>query len=104
MHVVVVVLQRFFDRFANCLETGKVHDRADAMVGKQAVQYLRIAHVTFDKFWPPGANGGQALKNIHPTVAQIVEDEHIVPGLHQHDAGMRTNVAGTTGDENHGGE
>ena len=44
----------------------------------------------------------QPVDDVGAAVAQVVEDQQVVPGLRQRNAGVRADKAGTAGDEDQG--
>ena len=104
VNVVVVILKRLFDGFADGFESGEVHHRGDGVAGKDAFEQRRIANVAFDEARALAAERFQPVDDIGAAVAEIVENEQVMPGLRQRNAGVRADVAGAAGDEDHGAE
>ena len=76
--VVIVVLQRFGDGFANGFQSREVDDCFDCMIVQDFSQQCFITNITLDK---QGGFAPQAFKHRHDTaftVTQIVEDDDVV--------------------------
>ena len=99
--VVVVVLERFGDRLADRLQAGEMDHRRCLAVGQHRAQRRRVTDVAL---YQRRLSAGDAL---HPAqrfriaVAEIVEHRHVMAGVQQFNAGMRADIAGTAGHENH---
>ncbi len=59
-------------------------------------------NIAVDKPWPLAAERFQSIDDAHPTVAQVIQDNDVVTRLRERYAGVRADVAGTAGDQDHG--
>ena len=75
-----------------------MHHGGDGVAGKHAIEQRRIANVAFDEGRAFAAESFQPVDDIGAAVAEVVENEQIMPGLCQRDAGVRTVVAGAASD------
>ena len=63
-----------------------------------AFEQRSIANVAFDEARTLAAERFQPVDDIGAAVAEIVENEQVMPGLCQRNAGVRADVAGAAGD------
>ena len=76
-----------------------MHDGANIVLRKDGVQTVAVPDIPVDQ--RGGATGqlANALNDSLVTVAQVIQHNHVVPGLEQGDTGMATYVTGTTCDK-----
>src|SRR6267378_4135584 len=94
LHVVVVVFDRFLNRFAHRLESGEVDYGIESMSREYVPQRVRVAHVRLCELGRPAGDPGDAPDHRAMAVAQVVENDDLVPRLHQLDASVGSDVAG----------
>ncbi len=96
VHVVVVVLDRLFDRFPHGLETGEVDHGIEPVSREYIPQRTGVAHVRLRELGRPAGDPRYATDHRAKAVAQGVEDDDLVARLHQLDAGMGSDISGPT--------
>ncbi len=69
---------------------------------KNVFKQLYVATVALNKYWSPPTDLLYPVYYVLPAVAQVIEDQYVVPGLSQGDAGVGADKAGAAGNENHG--
>ncbi len=99
VQVVVVVGERLRHRFADRLQRGEMDRAADLVLGEQPVQQGAVAHVTLDESRRLAGNGGDPVDHRTVAVGQIVQPDHVVAGREQCNPGMRSDIAGGTGQQ-----
>ena len=65
------------------------------------VEHGRVTDVAANEYRALAAYRGDAVDHAGVAVAKVVEDKQLVAGLGKFDAGVRADVSGTAGDENH---
>jgi hypothetical protein len=95
--VVVVILDRPGDGFANRLQPGEMQHRIDGVLAENPAQRRHIAHVALVKRHRPAGDPLDAPEHLAPAVAQVVGHHHAVAGLQQFDASVGTDIAGPAG-------
>ena len=101
MHVVVVILEGLFDRFAHGLQAGEMDHGPDRMAGEDPVQERGVTNIALDELRARAAEYLQSIDDAFLTVAEVVENDDVVSSLGKRHAGVRADVAGTAGDQNH---
>lgn len=86
--VVVVVVERLLRRFADGLEAGKVDDGAAAVRAQHGLDGWLVAHVATHHGQRLAGDALHALQRLGVAVAEVVEDDDVVAGLQQFDAGV----------------
>jgi len=99
--VVVVIAQRLLHRFAHRLEPGKVHHGGGLGGLQRGLQRGAVADVALDHPQRAARDALDPAQRFALRVAEVVVDGDGMAGGEQFDAGVRTDVAGAAGDENH---
>ena len=99
--IVVVIAHRQRHRLTDCLQAGKMDDRLDRIGRKNPVQRIGVTDVPVDQLRPLATNLLDALQHLGRTVAEIIENQHIVVAVQQLDHRMRANIARATCHQNH---
>ncbi len=81
-----------------------MNHRVEALPTENAIQRLRITHVSLEKRWHAASDSLNAFQHRGLTVAKVIEDRDLMPGRDQFDAGMGSDVSGATGNEERGHE
>ena len=82
------------------LETGKVDDRLNLMLGKNISQRGTIPHIQLIKRGRAPRDGGNALQHDRVRVAEVIHHHHILACLQQRYHGMTTDIPGTAANKN----
>ena len=99
--VVVVVLQRLFDRLANGLEASKVDDRRAIVLAKGSCNSGLITDIAFDQLDFTASNRLDPFQRFWMAIAEVVEDNHILTSAKKFDTGMRADIASPASYEDH---
>ena len=91
--VVVVVLQRYFDRFAHGLQTGEVDDAVDIVLFKYLIEPFTVAHVCLVENDRPAGYLLNAASGLGAAVDEVVDDDDVHAALQKLDAGMAADIA-----------
>ena len=93
--VVVVVLERLFDRFGNDDAAGEVHDGADPVFLDRTRQMIGVADIAFDQ--------GYVIRDGRADAGrEIVVDDNRNTGILQGQYRMGADIAGSARDQNDG--
>ena len=71
----------------------------DAVARQQLLQRAAITRVALDQQRPAAGNLFDAVHHLRRTVAEVVENDHVMPGAQQFHHGVGTDVTGTAGDQ-----
>ena len=77
-------------------------DRCYRVAGKERVQRGAVADVAFDEGRGFACQRADAAQRFGGAVDEVVEDDDVMPCLQEDEDGVRADVAGAAGDENHG--
>ena len=101
--VVCVVLDRLGNRLADSLEAGKVDDKVNGVLIKDAVQSILIVDVCLVERKALGVffshNGFDAIDNLCRSVGEVVNNDSLVAGIEQLNNGMAANKARAASDK-----
>ncbi|MBA7573133.1 hypothetical protein ES708_14928 [subsurface metagenome] len=87
--VVLIVIERFFDRFGHCFVCRKMYYCPGGRIpGKTIHEPLPVTEVQFLKEGFPAGDLFNPIQNLDPRIGQVVNNEHIVPRFHQFDSGV----------------
>ena len=101
--VVCVVLDRLGNGFANGLEAGKVNDKVNGVLIKDAVQCICVVDVclverkALSVFF--SHYGFDAIDNLCRSIGEVINNNSLVAGIEQFNNGMAANKARATGDK-----
>ena len=99
--VVAVVLQGLADALANSLETCKMHNGFDVgILLKNSFGCCLIAQLGIDKGDSFAGDLLDADKGFLAGIAEIVNNDYVVAGLDELDAGVAADISGAAGDKN----
>ena len=99
--VVVVVLERNLRRFADRLERGEMDRRVEALLGiKDLVELLLVADIDLVELHGLPRDLLHALKRLLRAVAEIVDDDDLMPRVQKLHNRVASDVSGSAGDEN----
>src|SRR3546814_4154377 len=71
--IIVIISDRFGDRFADRLQPGEVNDGLDPMIGDRRAHCLAVANVADDQRDRPAGDRLQPVDHLRLAVRQIVE-------------------------------
>ena len=94
--VVVVILKRLRNGFTDGFQTGEVDHRFNGVVVKDFGHQRFVADVAFHESGLFPAKTFNHRQHAALTIAQVVEDDHIVTILQQLHTGMTSDVTATT--------
>ena len=92
-NIVLIILGRLVDRFADIGKGRKMHDCVNGMGAEDTVKHGAIPNAALHKM--RGAHG------VAKAARQIVEDHHGMALVHQALDAMTANVAGAASDQDH---
>ena len=98
MYVVVVVLDRLMDGFADSFEAGKVNHGINAFESGRHGNL--VTNVAFNKSRTAAGDGFQAVEHGTVGVGEIVKEHDVVAGFQQNDGGMRADKAHAAREKN----
>ena len=98
-YVVLIVGERNATGFPHRLQTGKVDDRFNLVLGQHGGQGRAIPHIQLIKRGRAPGDGGNALQHDRVRVAEVIHHHHILACLQQRHHGMTTDIPGTTRDQ-----
>ena len=76
-----------------------MNDGIDGLVSEQAAQDGALADVADNQIWPLAGDLLDTVNDLSFAVAEVIEDNHFVTRFEQLHDGVRTDVAGTAGNE-----
>ena len=94
--VVFVIVQRPRNGLLDRLQSGEMQHCTDGVFAEHRAQGRRVAHIAFVEGDRPAGDPLDPSTHLATAVAQIVDQHHAITGLQQFDAGMGTDVAGTS--------
>ena len=97
--VVAVIGQRLGHRLAHGLEAGEVDGGVDRVLGQQTTQRVAVARIALHQGGAAAGNLGDAVHHLGRTVAEVVEDDHVMASGQQLHDGVGADVTGTAGHE-----
>ena len=101
--VVRVVLDRLGNGLADSLEAGKVDDKVNGVLDKDAVQSIFVVDVCLVERKALGVffshNGFDAIDNFCRSVGEVVNNDSLVAGIEQLNNGMAANKARAAGNK-----
>ena len=71
----------------------------ESVPGEHLAQGVRVANIRLGEFGRPAGDLRNAPDRRLVAVAEVVENDDLVPRLHQFDAGVRSDIAGAAGDQ-----
>ena len=98
--VVVVVAERDRHRLAHRLEAGEVNDSVNLRAGERGVQGGAIQQINPVEDQRPARELLDPAQRLRLAVAQVIDDDDLVAGAQQLQAGVAADVTGSPGDEN----
>ena len=98
--IVVVITQRLGHRLADGLEAGEVDDGIDLVFAEDIAQRAAIADIDLRKTRCTTADASDTFEYGRLAVGKIVDDDKIVSGVEQFDAGVGADIASAAGNEN----
>ena len=100
IQIVAVIEQRLFDGFADGLESGKVDDAGDVVVGKKPVHRGPVAAVCLDEDRALAGDALDAVNDLRRTVVQIINNDDILSRVQQGNGGVAADEPGAAGQKN----
>ena len=83
VHVVLIILKRFGNRFANGFKSCKVDNSVNLVVGKKLVHCLSVADVSLNEGHRLANDFGYAVEGLRLGVHQVIHYDHTVASLVQ---------------------
>jgi hypothetical protein len=99
-HVVVVIAQRLGHRLADGFQAGEVDHGIDLVGGKSRFHRRAVADVGLDQFKGLAGNLLNALLHRALGIREVVDHDHVVPGILQLDDGVGTDIAHAARNQN----
>ena len=100
VQIVAVIEQRLFDGFADGLESGKVDDAGDVVVGKKPVHRGPVAAVCLDEGRALAGDALDAVNDLRRTVVQIINNDDILSRVQQGNGGVAADEPGAASQKN----
>ena len=98
--IVVIVLQRFLDRFTHRLRGCEVDHGIEAVLAEHLLEGLAVAAIDLLEGYLHARNTAHTLDCQLIRVRQIIHQHHVVTRLDEFDSRMRADISGTARNQN----
>ena len=96
----MIILQRFFNRFPDSLQTCKMNHCGNLILFKDFSSFIKIKHIGFIKFYRLSGNLFYALHAFSFGITEIIHYYYVISVFKQLNAGMTSYKACTSGNQN----